>query len=102
MNSALFFGLERPNGRIGAMQPGMPIGYEVPRLAYFNHSDSPGRHSLTLLAGEPVDLRFDDNLCNEDSCCGISFYDAGIAISYLNRGNPNSQGLKFAHWHLAG
>jgi hypothetical protein len=102
VDNAAFFGVDRPNGRIGAMQPGMPIGYAAPWLAYFNRSDSPGRHSVTLLAGEPVDLRFDDILCDEDSCCGISFYDMGIVVSYFNRGNPNSQGLKLAHWHLAG
>jgi hypothetical protein len=102
VDNAVFFGVDRPNGRIGAMQPGMPIGYAAPRLAFFNRSGSPGRHSLTLLAGEPVELGFDDILCNEDSCCGISFYDAGIVVSYLNRSNPNSRGLKLANWHLAG
>jgi hypothetical protein len=105
--SADFFGVDRPTGRIGALQPGMPmgydsLGYDCPRLAYFNRSDKPGLHIVTVLAGEPFGLTFEDSLCNEDSCCGFTFSGADIVVSYLRRETPASRGLKLAHWHLNG
>ena len=102
VDRAEFFGVERPAGRIGDIQPGMPIAYGGGRLAYFSRSAKPGLHNLTLLAGEPLGLAFEDFECNENSCCGIMLCGAEIVVSYLNRGTPGISGLKFAHWHLSG
>jgi hypothetical protein len=100
VDGAEFLGVDRPGGRIGELQPGMPMGYDPPRLAYFGRTETPGRHTITILAGEPLDLKFEDVLCNENSCCGISSWGAEIVVSYLNRANTNSPGLRLAHWRL--
>ena len=102
VDRAEFYGLDRPVGRIGALQPAMPLGYASPRLAYFSRSGQPGSHRLTLLLPEAVELRFEDNLCNENTCCDILICGPEIVVSYLSRGGPAIRGIKFAHWNLAG
>lgn len=80
-----FPGTDRPSMRFGEMQPGMPVAYEKPYLAYFALCEEPGRHRLTVFTGRPVDFTFQDAQLTVDNCCLPIFCADGLVVNYLIR-----------------
>jgi hypothetical protein len=104
VSSAAFFGLPRPAGRFGALQPGMPVARDGTSFCYFRHSESAGSHELALHTEgmEPLTLSFEDPQCNEDSCCTMHWMGRNLLVSYMQLAPADgaSRGLKFAHWSV--
>ncbi len=97
-----FLGVQRPTVRIGELQPGLPIGYDRPNLAYFSRSELPGKHRLTVFTGMPVEFTFQDPQFTEDSCCTIAFCNGELVVNYLIRtAAASGRGLRIAHCCLA-
>jgi hypothetical protein len=97
-----FLGVDRPPGRYGDLEPRMPVGYVKPNLAYFDRTQSSDSHQLTVFAGVPFSVSFDDRSCHADSCCGLSFAGDSLVVSYLLPSGPKSaQGLKVVYWRLS-
>jgi hypothetical protein len=98
-----FFGIDRPPGRYGDLAPRMPVGYAKPYLAYFDRARSPGApHELTVFAGIPCGVSFEDPDCHADSCCGLYFAGENLVVSYFVPATSKAgQGMKFVHWRLS-
>ena len=96
-----FLGVEQGPRHYGNLEPGMPIGCASPSLAYFSRGDTPMRHELTVYAGIPLGLEFEDRDCHANSCCGLLFAGASLVVSYIVPLKPKSErGLRIAHWRL--
>ncbi len=96
-----FLGVDQAPRHYGNLEPGMPIGCASPNLAYFNRGASPMRHELTVFAGLPLGLEFEDRDCHANSCCGLCFEGASLVVSYIVPLKPKSErGLRIAHWRL--
>jgi hypothetical protein len=96
-----FLGVDGRPRRYGNLEPGMPVGCRSPNLAYFDRGDSPMRHELTVYAGVPLGLEFEDRDCHANSCCGLCFAGSSLVVSYIAPLKPPSErGLRIAHWRL--
>jgi hypothetical protein len=62
--------------------------------------DFVGRHRVQLATSARVmDLAFEDEKCNEDSCCGIYILGPDVMVAYLDiRAGDEGAGLRFARW----
>jgi hypothetical protein len=101
LDTVEFLGVDQGSRYYGSLEPGMPVGCASPSLAYFNRGDSPMRHELTVFAGIPVGLDFEDRDCHANSCCGLLFAGASLVVSYIVPLKPKSErGLRIAHWRL--
>jgi hypothetical protein len=87
-----FLGTDRPSVRLGDMQPGMPVAYEKPYLAYFARCEEPGKRRLTVFTGMPVDFTFQDAQLTIDNCCLPIFCADGLVVNYLIRPATGSGG----------
>jgi hypothetical protein len=100
LDTVEFLGVDGRPRRYGNLEPGMPVGCAGPNLAYFDRGDSP-IHQLTVYAGVPLGLEFEDRDCHANSCCGLCFTGASLVVSYLVPSKPPSgRGLRIAHWRL--
>ena len=100
-DSADFLAVQRPSIRVGDLEMGMPIGYTLPQLAWFNRPEVEGMHRISIFSGMPSELALDDPDCNEDSCCSPSFCDGQFVVSYFYR-NGSGRGIRIAHSDLTG
>lgn len=97
-----FVGIDRAPGRYTDLEPGMAVGYARPYLAYFERAPAPGKHELTVVAGIPYGVRFEDKDCHKNSCCGIQFAEESLVLSYFVPSRLKKEpGLKVVYWRLS-
>jgi len=100
LDSVEVFGAEGAKVHRTRLQPGMPAYYAAPYVASFSEVDFVGRHRVNLASSSrSIDLQFEDDRCNEDSCCGIYLLGPDVAVAYLDVGaGDQGEGLRLARW----
>jgi hypothetical protein len=91
-----------PAVRTGTLEPGMPVSYDASNLCYFGEEFETGQHRIgATMGGKMREYRFDDPLCNRNTCCGAFFSGRDGLVAYLDVTAKDGNGLRFAHWSLA-
>jgi len=81
-------------------EPGMPAFAASPYLISFGQVDFAGEHRVHVVRrGATAEARFEDPLCNKDSCCAAYVVGEDTIVAYLNIfASLDAQGLRFALW----
>jgi len=101
LDTVEFLGVDQAPRHYGNLEPGMPVACSGSSVAYWNRVDSAERHELTVFAGVPLGLEFEDRDSNANTCCGFGFSGPGLVVSYIVPLKPKcDRGMRIAHWRL--